>query len=63
MVGDGQMVHRLAEMGIRLGVRLQIIRHGKTSLIAIEGRKFSLRAVDLEEILVEVSANSNEVLS
>lgn len=60
MSGDQQATHRFAEMGIRPGAQIQLIRHGKPCMIAVDGRKFSMRAEDLDEIFVQVSANSSE---
>ena len=60
MNGNEQATHRFAEMGIRPGAQIQLIRHGKPSMVAVDGRKFSMRAEDLDEILVQVSASSGE---
>lgn len=41
--GDSVQVHRLAEIGIRCGSLLKMIRHGEPCLLAVDGRRLSLR--------------------
>ena len=41
--GDCTDVHRLAELGIRPGGVLRLVRRGEPCLLAIDGRRLSLR--------------------
>lgn len=41
--GDSVQIHRLAEIGIRCGSLLKMIRHGEPCLLAVDGRRLSLR--------------------
>jgi ferrous iron transport protein A len=52
--GDQDLVHRLAEMGVRLDVELQMVRPGSPCIIALENRRVSFRGDKAAAILVEV---------
>jgi Fe2+ transport system protein FeoA len=41
--GDSVQVHRLAEIGIRSGSHVQMIRTGEPCLLAVDGRRLSVR--------------------
>lgn len=46
---------RLAEMGLREGKTVKMIREGKPCLLAVDNHRFSIRSKDLDDIFVEVS--------
>ncbi len=46
---------RLAEIGLREGKTVKMIREGMPCLLAVENHRFSIRSKDLDEIFVEVS--------
>jgi Fe2+ transport system protein FeoA len=50
--GDCVQVHRLAEIGIRSGSMLQMIRTGEPCLLAIDGRRLSVRLNNDVDIFV-----------
>lgn len=50
--GDTVQVHRLAEIGIRCGSLLRMIRHGEPCLLAVDGRRLSLRLCNGIDIFV-----------
>ena len=54
--GRPELVSRLAEMGLREGVRLKMVLPGKPCIIALGNHRFSFRAEEAGSILVEVSA-------
>lgn len=50
--GDSVQVHRLAEIGIRAGSLLHMIRTGEPHLLAVDGRRMSVRLSDEVDIFV-----------
>ncbi len=50
--GDAVQVHRLAEIGIRCGSLLKMIRRGEPHLLAVDGRRLSLRLAHGIDIFV-----------
>lgn len=52
--GCERLAHRLAEMGIREGVAIRMIRPGCPCLVAINNHRMSLRIEGSASILVEV---------
>ena len=55
--GDGDLVHRLAEMGFRNGVNVRMVQPGCPCIIAVENHRFSFRGEDAAAVLVELEAN------
>ena len=54
LTGDCGCLHRLEEMGVRIGVEISMLVPGKPCIVLLDGRRLSLR-VDCEaEILVEL---------
>jgi ferrous iron transport protein A len=53
--GSPAFVHRLQEMGIRLGAAVTVLRPGSPCLLAVGNHRFSLRTEDVVGILVEVA--------
>ncbi len=54
--GDEVAVHRLSEMGIHAGVKVQMVRPGYPCIISVNGRRFSVRLDNNVDILVESNA-------
>lgn len=54
--GDRGLVSRLAEMGLREGVRIRMIRCGAPCIVAIDHQRLSFRAEDAAMILVETAS-------
>jgi Fe2+ transport system protein FeoA len=52
--GCERLAHRLAEMGIREGVLIRMIRPGCPCLVAVNNHRMSLRIEGSASILVEV---------
>lgn len=52
--GCESLTHRLAEMGIREGVLIRMIRPGCPCLVAVNNHRMSLRIEGSASILVEV---------
>ena len=57
MVGDSRQMHRLKEMGLREGSAIRMVRPGRPCLLAIDGKRISLRLDEAADILVEVDSN------
>ncbi len=54
--GDSSQVHRLQEMGLRTGAVVRMLRPGAPCLVALDGKRLSLRLNGLLEVLVAVPA-------
>jgi ferrous iron transport protein A len=50
--GDPTWVHRLAELGIRIGCRLSVLQAGSPCIVQIAGVRLSLRSDQATHILV-----------
>jgi ferrous iron transport protein A len=50
--GEPSWVGRLAELGIRAGTRLQMLRDGSPCLVWVGGGRLSLRGQDVMQVLV-----------
>jgi ferrous iron transport protein A len=50
--GEPGWVGRLAELGVRAGSRLQVLRRGHPCLLQVGGSRLSLRGPDVLQILV-----------
>lgn len=50
--GHEAWVGRLAELGIRLGCRVQVVQPGSTCLLNLDGCKLCLRPGECSQILV-----------
>jgi Fe2+ transport system protein FeoA len=50
--GEPGWVGRLAELGVRIGMRLQVLRGGYPCLLQVGGSRLSLRGEDVLRILV-----------
>ncbi len=52
LIGNESQVHRLAEMGLRVGANIRMVHPGAPCLIAIDGKRLSLRLNHDLEVLV-----------
>lgn len=53
MDGDENQVRRLSEMGLRIGATVQMLRPGSPCLLALDGKRLSLRlGADVELLVV-----------
>jgi Fe2+ transport system protein FeoA len=56
--GDDVWIGRLAELGVRTGTRLQMLRGGYPCLLRVGGSRLSLRGEDAMRILVRPLAHA-----
>ena len=56
VLGTGDMVHRLREMGLYDGAPVQMIRPGSPCIIRLRGQRLGFRTDDLARVMVRVSA-------
>jgi Fe2+ transport system protein FeoA len=54
MSGDAPLVHRLAEMGLRVGAMIRMVKPGAPCLLALDGKRLSLRLNEGLQVLVSV---------
>lgn len=52
LVGEESLIHRLAEMGLRIGANIRMVRPGAPCLLAIDGKRLSLRLCENFDVLV-----------
>jgi ferrous iron transport protein A len=52
--GDADQVHRLAEMGLRVGQAIRMVRPGTPCLIALDGKRLSIRLSGDVEVFVSL---------
>ncbi len=52
LIGNESQVHRLAEMGLRVGVNIRMVRPGLPCLLALDGKRLSIRLAQDLEVLV-----------
>jgi ferrous iron transport protein A len=57
VAGEPNWVARLAELGVRVGVRLQMLRAGSPCLVQIGGGRLSLRGDAAVQVLVQPVAH------
>lgn len=58
LIGDESQIHRLAEMGLRIGASIRMINPGAPCLLAIDGKRLSLRLNGNLDVLVTASATA-----
>ena len=51
--GSSDFVHRLEEMGLRIGAVVRMVQPGSPCILAVDNHRFSLRMEDTASILVE----------
>lgn len=54
--GQGHLVARLEEMGLRHGVEVHMLRPGSPCIIAVNNHRFSFRGDEAAVVLIEVGA-------
>ena len=52
LLGDAKQIHRLAEMGLRIGAAIRMVRPGAPCLLAIDGKRLSVRLNGDVDVLV-----------
>jgi ferrous iron transport protein A len=52
--GSPTLVHRLEEMGLREGARVQMVRPGSPCILALDHQRYSLRLDEAATVLVEI---------
>ena len=55
LLGDEQQVQRLAEMGLNVGANIRMLRPGSPCLIALAGKRLSLRLNSDVEVFVSTA--------
>ena len=53
VAGSQELVHRLAEMGLREGVQVRMIQPGRPCIIAVANHRLSFRGEESAFIMVE----------
>lgn len=53
--GDEKQVRRLSEMGLRVGATIQMLRPGAPCLLALDGKRLSLRLGTDVDVMVATS--------
>ena len=53
VVGLPEQVRRLEELGLRSGVRLEIVRGGSPCIVRVEGTKLCFRDNELASVMVK----------
>ncbi len=54
--GTAEFVHRLEEMGLRIGVTLRMVQPGSPCIVAVGNHRFSLRIDDSAVVLVALES-------
>jgi ferrous iron transport protein A len=52
LIGDDAQIHRLAEMGLRVGAVVRMVRPGSPCLLALNGKRLSVRLSGEIDVLV-----------
>jgi len=52
VVGNGDFVHRLNEIGLRQGAEVQMVQSGRPCIVRVNGQRLCLRADELLRVLV-----------
>jgi len=58
LVGNGPEVHRLSEMGLRVGALVRMVRQGAPCLLALDGKRFSIRLSEDVDVLVAATVSA-----
>ncbi len=56
--GEASLVQRLAEMGLRVGALIRMVKPGAPCLLALDGKRLSLRLNEGLEVLVSVGQSA-----
>jgi ferrous iron transport protein A len=52
VVGSSELVRHLAEIGVRAGALLEMVRTGSTCILQVDGAKLCVRGDELLQVLV-----------
>ncbi|HVU89454.1 MAG TPA: FeoA family protein [Pirellulales bacterium] len=52
VVGRGELLHRLDEIGLRPGAEVQMVQAGRPCIVRVNGQRLCLRADELSHVLV-----------
>lgn len=52
------MVHRLREMGLRVGAVVEMIRSGSPCILKLDGQKICVRSDEMTGVLVQTGAGA-----
>jgi Fe2+ transport system protein FeoA len=55
LTGNDDLVHRLRELGLRVGARIQMIQPGNPCIIRLDGQKFGFRSDGAARVLVRLA--------
>lgn len=58
VTGDPSKIHQLAEIGLRQGCAVKMIRVGQPSLLAVDGRRLTIRLGSDVSVFVQPSVSS-----
>ena len=58
VLGIGDVVHRLREMGLRDGAEVEMVRNGSPCIIRLDGQKLGVRSDELAGVLVNAGAGA-----
>ena len=56
VVGGAELVHRLHEMGLRHGARIEMVQPGSPCIVKLDQQKLGFRSDELLSVLVRPSA-------
>jgi ferrous iron transport protein A len=56
VVGSRELVHRLREMGLYEGARIEMIRPGSPCIVRLQGLRLGFRMDDCAHVMVRVGA-------
>ena len=56
VLGGGDVVHRLRELGLRDGAEVQMVRPGSPCIIRLDGQKLCVRSDQVASVLVRAGA-------
>lgn len=56
VLGVGGLVHRLREMGLRVGADVEMVRAGSPCILRLDGQKICVRSDEMKCVLVEAGA-------
>ena len=57
LTGNASQIHRLAEMGFCPGACIRMVRCGSPCLLALEGKRLSIRLSHDTEVMVAMAAS------
>ncbi len=58
ILGNGEMVHRLREIGLYHGALVQMVRPGSPCIIRLHGQRLGFRVDDIAHVMVHVAIAS-----